>query len=253
MLVFAFCFCAQVFAESFQVPPLTGPVVDQAHLLTAEAKQRLNHTLQRLWDAGGSQLAVLTVPELKGLEIEEVSIQVVDQWKLGEAEQDNGVLLLISQKERKIRIEVGQGLEGSLTDAHSKRIIREILVPLFKEGQVSEGVLLGVHAILSRTDPQFKISKDFLPKTHWKTKRNRFRKKGGIFEILSTLGVILFFVFLQLIFGGRRRGMRRSGSTVLLGSGLGSGGRGGFGGGFGGGGFGGGGGGFSGGGASGSW
>lgn len=237
-------------AGAFAVPSLTGPVVDQGGFLSAGAEQQLAAALMKLKaQGGGTEVAVLTVPDLGGLTIEQASIQVVDQWKLGSATKDNGVLLMVARDERSVRIEVGQGLEGSLPDAYAKRIVDETMVPLLRSGNAEQAILLGAYQIAQRTSPDLDLATIFgAESTHWK-KRQR---GGGGWGALIPLIFILFFIF-----AGRGRGRGgRAGSLatgLLVGSMLGGGrgGRGGFR--SGGGSFGGGGGGFSGGGASGGW
>lgn len=230
-------------AEDFKVPSLKGPVNDYAQLLPRSNRQQLTQTLIQLKQSGGSEIAILTMPSLSGSSIEQASIKVTDKWKLGDKAKDNGILILIAKKERKIRIEVGQGLEGLLTDAHSKRIISEVMAPLFRSGNVSQGILLGVFQVASKANPKLDM-KTFFGNQNWKSTK-RPRKKGGLGFL--PLIIIIFFIF--------SRGRRGGGGLLLAGMLLGgsSGGRGGGGGfGSGGGGFGGGGG-FSGGGASGGW
>jgi uncharacterized protein len=224
----------------FKVPALTGAVVDDAGVLNSQTTAALEQALHALHDQGGSQINVLTVPSLEGLEIEQASIKVVDAWKLGGRKQDNGVLFLIAPKERKMRIEVGQGLEGQLTDVDSKRIIEDAVKPLFKTGDYNSGTIVGVYQIARKTDPNV----DLAPYLQGHVSRRQQPQSGGM--PIRPLFIFLFFI-LFLIFGRRRRSF---GSGIFYG-----GGGGGWGGGGGGGGssWGGGGGGFSGGGASGDW
>lgn len=232
-------------ATAFDVPRLTGPVMDQAGMLSAAAERQISAALQNLKkQPTGVQIAVLTVPDLQGESIEGASIQVVDQWKLGSADKDNGVLVLVAKKERKIRIEVGQGLEGDLPDAWAKRIIDEAMTPLFRSGNVDQGVLVGVFQIAQRTHPGIDVTPLFQgsQQRDWRTSHRKSRGGGSLIPILFLL---------LMLFAGRRMGGGLF-AGMLLGGMMGrGGGRGGFGGG--GGGFGGGGGGFSGGGASGGW
>ncbi len=115
------CPLAVVFAaDRFEVPRLSGPVVDEGGFLAPAARRKIASALVELKrQGGGIEIAVLTVRDLGGLSIEQASIQVVDKWKLGSEGKDNGVLLLVSKQERKVRIEVGQGLDGDLPDAHA--------------------------------------------------------------------------------------------------------------------------------------
>jgi uncharacterized protein len=219
-----------LFAADFQVPALTGPVVDNAAMLSAGTKSELDSLLRQVRKSGGTQLQILTVPDLGGLSIEEAGIKVTDQWKLGSAKDDNGVLLLVAAKERRVRIEVGQGREGDLPDVIASRIIREVIVPRFREGDANGAILDGAYVILHYTDPEFDA----------KTGRTFAKKEPVVLTVWKTfLFLFLFgaFIYFQVFIAPFAR-------------------RGGVGGGFGGGGGGGwsgGGGGFSGGGASGSW
>ncbi|MGE3680792.1 MAG: YgcG family protein [Bdellovibrionales bacterium] len=234
-----------VWAE-FQVPPLTGPVVDQAEMLDSGIEERLSRFLHRLNELGGTQLQVATVPELGGLSIEEASIKMTDQWQLGSAKEDNGVLLLIAAQERRVRIEVGQGREGVLPDVIASRIIREVIVPRLRQGSPAQAISEGVLAIVHYTDPQFLEKSGVAAPVG---ERGGGRVSGRTIEFLILL-FFFTFLFLPALFGGRR-GLRRSAwYGPFIAGGLG---RGGFGGGGGGGGWSGGGGGFSGGGASGGW
>lgn len=223
----------------FRVPPLSGPVMDQAQMLSPSTRQRLSSFLNRLRSGGGAQIQVLTLPDLGGLSIEEASIRIVDQWKLGSAKQDDGILLLISKAERRVRIEVGQGLEGQLPDLIASRIIREVIIPRFKSGDVDRGVIDGVLSIVHYTNP------DFLEGENTASPMKGKSKFSGNFDWIIFL--LLLFFFIGPAFLGRRRSGLAGG---LLGYGLGR-----SGGGFGSSGssWSGGGGGFSGGGASGGW
>ncbi|MGE3973197.1 MAG: YgcG family protein [Bdellovibrionales bacterium] len=220
------------------MPAFTAPVVDQAQVMSAETESKLSQALESVRKKGGSQIAVLTVASLGGEAIEQVSIQVVDRWKLGTATKDNGVLLLVATQDRQVRIEVGQGLEGDLPDAYAKRIVEDTIVPYFKAGDVESGIVAGVQAILSRTDPGLELGSA----PAQRSSPARLHVPGG--HILQLVFFLIFFVVSSIFrgFSGRRRspwGLSPSGHW----------GGGGFRGGFGGGG----GGGFSGGGASGRW
>jgi uncharacterized protein len=227
-------------------------VVDDGGFLSTTAERQISAALGEVKrQGGGTEIAVLTVPDLGGLTIEQASIRVADKWRLGSENKDNGVLLMFAQKEQRVRIEVGQGLEGNLTDAHAKRIIAETIVPLFRSGNPEQGILVGVYQVAQRTNPELRLEQIFGTKsTQWK-KPQRRRGRGGFGFIIPLIFILLF------IFGGRGRGRGGRGGGLFAGLLLGSmigGSRGG--GGFGGGGFGGGfggGGGFSGGGASGGW
>ena len=229
-------------SADFSAPSLKRPVVDRASMLNRRTESLINRALSYLNKTTGTQLAVLTVPSLEGLSIEQGSIQVVDQWKLGKSHQDRGLLLLIARKEKRIRIEVGQGLEGALTDAHAKRIIRETMAPLIRAGDVSGAILAGLYQIVQKTNPEVDAKKIFSlsPQYRYRTSRQpREFTFGDLIKIILIILALLFIgpknLFLLLLFSSGRS------------SGGGHFGRGSFGG------YSGGGGGFSGGGASGGW
>lgn len=242
LLAFLFWLSSPVLAE---VPALQAPVTDLGQVLSKGAVASLDQLIRSVKNQGGPQISVLTVPDLGGETIESYSIQVVDNAKLGTSKDDNGVLLLLALKERKVRIEVGQGLEGALPDAYSKRIVDLAIVPYLKRGDFDAAMEQGVVGILEYTFPQG-LKDSQVQATH-------SRRSGGkdLKVILLLLGMWLFFQFLR---PRRRRGLLGYGLGGVLG-GMSAGGLGGWGGGSSGGGgsWGGGGGGFSGGGASGNW
>jgi uncharacterized protein len=240
------------------VPPLTGPVVDQAGLLDARAARRLD-ALCRAARAGeggrGVQLQYLIVSSLEGEPIESFSMRVAERWKLGTKGADNGVLLLVAVKDRRVRIEVGGGVEGGLTDAQSGRIIRQTVAPAFREGRYGDGLFLAGEQILSALGA---LPASLRTRPH--DDRPAHELPSGILGLLLGLlfsfgapAIFILFVFLFVlsrIFGPRRRGPW-GGGPWMGGGGFGGGSD--WGGGGSGGSWGGGGGGFSGGGASGNW
>jgi uncharacterized protein len=129
------------------VPPLSGRVVDQTGTLTAADVASLTQTLRDLETRKGSQVAVLIVPTTDGEAIEQYSLRVAEAWKIGRKKIDDGALLVIAKNDRRLRIEVGYGLEGALTDATTKRIIDEDITPKFKTGDFNGGVAAGVDKI----------------------------------------------------------------------------------------------------------
>jgi uncharacterized protein len=139
---------AAAFAGAKEVPFLSGRVVDEAGLLPPDRAAALEQKLASFEDATGAQVVVLTVASLDGEVLEDYSVRVAETWKLGQEKADNGVLLLVSRDDRKLRIEVGYGLEGALTDLQSGRIIRNAIVPRFKAGDYPGGIDAGVDAIL---------------------------------------------------------------------------------------------------------
>ena len=134
---------------ALEVPFLAGRVNDLAEILSPEAESRIEARLAALEQARGSQIAILTLPGLGGENLEDFSMQVAETWKLGRADVDDGVLLLIARDDRKMRLEVGYGLEGVLTDAYSRRILDEILRPHFRAGDFDTGVERAIGAAAS--------------------------------------------------------------------------------------------------------
>ena len=223
-------------------PALTGPVVDGAGLLSADAQAEIGRKLLAYDQGSGSQLVVVTVQTLDGYPIEQWGYQLGRHWGIGEQGKNTGALLIVDKDEHKLRIEVGYGLEGTLTDAESDNIIRNVIVPQFKQGDYAQGISDGVDAILAVLGGQE-------PEAAQRPSRRDYS---------STLFLMLFlaFILIRVLAAGFYPG-RRSGLWGLIGlwglSGLGGGGYRGGGGFGGGGGFSGGGGSFGGGGASGSW
>lgn len=136
------------YAQEIAVPPLKARVTDLTNTLTEPQRRDIENTLKAFESAKGSQIAVLLVPTTKPEAIEQYSIRVVDIWKLGRKGVADGVLVLIAKNDRKLRIEVGRGLEGAIPDAIAKRITREIMVPKLKEGDYFGSVKAGVGKII---------------------------------------------------------------------------------------------------------
>jgi len=139
---------AALTAFAADVPYLSGRVVDNAEILGAETKRKLTEQLKAHEAETTNQIAVLTVPSLEGESVESYAEQVFNTWKLGRKGKDNGVLVLVAPNERRMRIEVGYGLEGTLTDVAASRIIRNVMTPRFKEGNFDAGVAEGVQAVV---------------------------------------------------------------------------------------------------------
>jgi uncharacterized protein len=133
---------------AFDVPALTGPVVDEVGLLSSNTRNQLSQVLQTVHRNKGPQVQVFVTASLQGLSIEEAAVKIFEKWKLGGEKEDNGVLFLIAPNEKKLRIEVGYGLEGDIPDAVAKRIVSDVVVPYFKQKQFNAGITQGVQAIL---------------------------------------------------------------------------------------------------------
>jgi uncharacterized protein len=244
-------------------PALSGRVVDEANILSPQVEQDLTAKLKTLEDSTGRQLVVATVPTLQGYEIEDYGYQLGRTWALGSKDKDDGAILLVAPNDRKVRIEVGYGLEPVLTDALSSVIIQSAIIPKFKAGDMEAGVVAGTDEILAQLslpDDQAKAN------VAQAAKPQAAHRGGGGFAAILILFFVIFLIT-RLLPGRRRRGggggLGSALPWIILsalsnsggrggGSGWGGGGGGGWGGG--GGGWGGGGGGsFGGGGSSGSW
>lgn len=239
-LALLFLYCLPAYSQQLGVPALSE-VVDGAGLF--KNPEQIRKSIRRIYLAGGPQIAVLTVNALTNTSLEQYSIKVVDEWQLGDKEKDDGVLLLIVKDSRQIRIEVGQGLEGSLTDAKASDVIAYSIQPEFKQGRFDSGALSGIAEILAITNPDLDTGIK--------------RRQRGLSDRQQLIRLLIFLAFILLIvFNNNTRSNlpvgSRSNHRWGNNSGYWRGGGGGFGGGSGGG-FGGGGGGFSGGGSSGGW
>jgi uncharacterized protein len=144
-LLVCFSFAA---AADVAVPPLSGRVVDQTGTLTSGDIASLTQTLKDLETRKGSQIAVLIVPTTDQESIEQFSIRVAEAWKIGRKKIDDGALLVVAKNDRHLRLEVGYGLEGALTDATTKRIIDEDITPKFKSGDFAGGISAGVNRMI---------------------------------------------------------------------------------------------------------
>ncbi len=240
-------------APSF--PELTGRVVDGANMLSPQTEAQLTEQLAALEAASGRQLVVVTLADLQGYEIEDFGYQLGRHWGIGEAETDSGVLFIVAPNQRKVRIEVGYGLEPILTDALSSTILQAVVLPQFREGQMEAGVIAGTQAIID----QLALPEDEALARAEAAAETAQGEEGLIAPIIFVLFIVLWIIGGFMGAFGRGRGRRGRGSSLwwllplLISSSSGRGGGGGGGGGFGGGGFSGGGGGFGGGGSSGSW
>jgi uncharacterized protein len=288
-LVLCALLAVAAFAQNLvKVPALTAHVTDLTGTLSSGQIASLDQKLSAFEERKGSQIAVLIVPTTQPEDIAQYSIRVVDQWKLGRKKVDDGALLLVAKDDRAMRIEVGYGLEGVLPDLTAKRIVSDIITPLFRAGDFYGGINAGVDAMIKVIDGEPLPA----PEKHWRSPQP---SSGGSLQSLFIIGIIMVFVVggilravlgrfpAAVLIGGATAGIAwiivssllAAGAVGIIafvftllggGSGFGRGGRigggwgsgglggGGFGGGsWGGGGWGGGGGGFGGGGASGRW
>ena len=179
-----------VYAQSINFPALSGRVVDEANILTTAQKRQITDQLKAHEEKTGDQVVVVTLKSLQGNEIEEYGYQLGRYWKIGQKEKNNGVLLIVAPNERKVRIEVGYGLEGKLTDALSKVIIENDIIPSFKKGNMQEGILKGTQSILRVLQNDYVV-----PKQEHKKKR-----KVNNDSIASVIIVLFFIAFILNIF-----------------------------------------------------
>jgi uncharacterized protein len=243
----AFVCCLVTAAFALDFPQLTGRVVDQAGVMSADSRSAVEEKLKNLEDKSGIQLVVATVKSLQGSDVETYANDLFRAWKLGQAQKNNGVLLLVAPNEHKVRIEVGYGLEGTLTDALSSVVISSAIIPRFKTGDFSGGIERGVDGIISILSGD---TADWQPKVSVR-QDDPAADFDPIFPFLFFLLIIFIVWYITHNSGGPGGGMTRRGVGPVFipygGSSWGGGG-GGFGGGFSGGG-----GSSGGGGASGGW
>lgn len=235
-------------------PPLTGRVVDNAHVLPAQTVDDLTAKLKALEDRTGRQLVVVTLPSLQGYEIEEYGYQLGRAWGIGQKGKNDGALFIIVPSEKHVRIEVGYGLEPILTDALSEVILQGQVLPKFRDGVIPGGITAGTDAIIAQLTLDAPAAKAKVAAAE-----GRAKAPVHINPVLIFFLILIGISLLRRMFGGARSsgsGIGWALPLLFMGSGRGGwGGGSGFGGGGfgGGGGFSGGGGSFGGGGASGSW
>ena len=150
--LFAVLWLCAAAVPAADVPYLSGRVVDEAEILSPAARERIGATSKAHEDRTTNQVAVLTVPTIGGESVEAYATRVFDAWKLGQKGKDNGILVLVVPNDRKMRIEVGYGLEGTLPDVEAARIIRDRITPKFKAGDFDGGISDGVEAIVAQLE-----------------------------------------------------------------------------------------------------
>lgn len=281
LLTLCLCLIAPLVFAEVAIPPLRARVTDLTNTLSAENRATLERELADFEQRKGVQIAVLVIPTTEPEAIEQYAIRAAEAWKLGRKGVDDGILLVVALKDRALRIEVGYGLEGVIPDAVAKRIVAEVIVPFFKQGDYYGGIHAGITRLTRLIDGE-PLPPPEARDSGWSGLEQAFpllllavlvgggilraifgRLLGGAatgtltgliawviagsLAVAIVVGIIALFFSMAAGFGGRRGGF---GGWSNRGGGWGGGG---FGGGLGGGGFGGGGGGFGGGGASGRW
>lgn len=240
-----FCVATPKAHAEIEIPKLSAPVIDDGGFFSPQEEQTISRKIRVLYDAGGPQLQVWTVRSLEGEPIESLSMRAADVWKLGRADKDDGLLLSLAREERRFRLEVGQGLEGTIPDVLAARMLRQILVPALRRSKTAEGVSALIAEIATLTiNDKSRLEATELAKD----------RPGAFSSIVTSLVYLLFLlsVVVGALFQSRSPEYRRSrAGRGWRGGGGWHGGGGGWSGG--GGGWSGGGGGFSGGGSSGGW
>ena len=271
-----------ILAKDLTLPELTSPVMDLGQFLNSRETEDLKSIISEVRSQNGPQIAILTVPDLQGYPIEEFSIRLAEKWQLGSKEKDDGLLIVISRAERSVRIEVGNGIEGEVTDYYTSKFTRDIFPSYFKEGQFYEGLRIFLFDVSTKFNIQLKNQNSTYIRKVKRSKNNipnaliigiffiliignvLFKHKPvyrGFFTAIAFssfgffLGISIFFLLLTSVFGFIFGMIGTDNLLYGLSHGHGGGYYGGRGGGgfSGGGGWSGGGGGFSGGGSSGNW
>ncbi len=202
-LLFLLAAAAAALAAEPAFPDLSGRVVDEAGILPPEAEAALARDLEAHERATGNQVVVASLRSLQGLTVEEYANRLFRHWQLGRAQEDDGALVLVAPSERKVRIEVGYGLEGVLTDAAASTIIQSLILPRFRAGDLEGGVEAGARGLLELLRPEGQT-----PPAGW-AGQERSPAVGGVpLPTLAILGFVLFIVLARLLQGRRSRGGR---------------------------------------------
>ncbi|MEP1422539.1 MAG: TPM domain-containing protein [Erythrobacter sp.] len=189
-----------------EFPALSGRVVDTADIIPADVEAQLTAKLEALETQSQRQLVVTTVPNLQGYDISDYGYQLGREWGLGDGERNDGALLIVAPNDRKVRIEVGYGLEGYLTDALSSVIIQNEVLPRFRDGDMPGGIVSGTDAIIA----QLVLPPDEAAKIAAEATQTRQSDGGFPFGFLIWIGFMFFFFVLPIIRGSRRRRKYRS-------------------------------------------
>jgi uncharacterized protein len=189
-------------AHALAVPELRGYVNDHANVLSSSAKTELERELRSFEKTDSTQIVILTIPSLEGEVMEEFSIRVAETWKIGQKGKDNGIIFIVAMQERKMRIEVGRGLEGRLTDLMAGRIVDLVVKPRFKRGDFDGGFLAGVSSLIDATRGEFRGDVSPPP-----------AKKGRSSQLLTFL---IFGGIILLILGSMSRVLGGAAGAIAL-------------------------------------
>jgi len=182
-------------ARALDVPKLQGHINDYANMISPSAKVELEKELNSFEQTDSTQIVILTIPSLEGEVLEEFSVKAAESWKIGQKGKDNGIIITVAKQEKKIRVEVGRGLEGVLTDLAAGRIVDLVIEPSFKRSDFDGGFIAGVHSLIDASRGEFTVDKNQLP-----------QRKNGIHSFFTILifGVIVLLSIgsISRIFGG---------------------------------------------------
>lgn len=196
LILFSFFFLFLISsAYALDVPKLQGYVNDYGGMISPRAATALENELRNFERTDSTQIVILTIPSLEGEVIEDFGIKVADAWKIGQKMKDNGVIFIVAKQDRKIRVEVGRGLEGRLTDLMSGRIIDLVVKPRFKRGDFDGGFVAGVSALIDATRGEFKADGNHRPQKH--------ERYSQVFTYIIFGGIILLALgSLSRVLGG---------------------------------------------------
>lgn len=201
-------------ADALEIASLNSPVIDEVGLLPAGAKQQLEQSLFSFKQSADAQIQIYIIKSLQGDSIESAAIQIFDRWKLGDAKTDRGLLFLVAPNEKRMRIEVGQGLEGDIPDVIAKRIISDVVRPYFQRGEFAMGVFQGASAIqqyILNADPEMKKKLQQGARAQAQSKNG---SGGWVIFILIGLWILIFifnpslalYILFSALSGGRGGG-----------------------------------------------
>ena len=240
LLIGFVCFSSSLSAAEVSFPQYRGYLNDFANLITPSDYQTLNALAEGLEQKTTAEIAIVTLKTTKPYDIQDYSVRLWDKWKIGKAGKDNGILLLVAVEDKKVWITTGYGLEGAIPDAEASKIYRNIIVPYFKKGEFSKGILAGTIALVDLVAKEYNVNIADLPNLRQQYVKPVEKSPLAAFleGLLTLLFFVLFFGFRLGLFGflllgtGRRRGGYWYGGGLSGSSGGFSGGFGGFGGGF---------------------
>ncbi len=187
MLVLMLTGVMAVTAAALDVPRLKGHVNDYAGMLSQASQRQLEVLLTEFEQKASTQIVLLSIPSLKGDSLEDFSIRVAEAWQIGQTEIDSGAILLIAKNDRKVRIEVGYGLEGRLTDLLAGRIIRDVIAPHFRAGAFDQGIIAGISAMIDAVHGEFSAG-ERAPSSRLRQTGLPFLPLLGILFLLNALG-----------------------------------------------------------------